>query len=171
MIELLGKAGRVIADFMGSPNIGANEEFLNRTKLKEEIFGFDTLASLLPYEYFDEASGLFKSAEGVGFVIETIPLVGGDENSQKELGGLLEEILEEGVSIQCLLLADHKVDHYLRNHAMIRASHGELYYEIMKQRAAYFRNTHLTCPRFFRFILSVSMKEEMTPSDKAWRIW
>ncbi len=104
MIDSLSKAGRRIAGFFGDPDLGIKESLLKRPEIKESVFSFDTLASILPYQSYDEESGLFINDDSLGFTIEMPPLVGGDETAQREFKGLFEEILEEGSSIQCLLL-------------------------------------------------------------------
>ncbi len=163
MIDLLSKMGQKISHFMGSPEMGAREKLRYDDSLHDQIFNFDNLSSMLGYEYVETCEKKGKdhtfivSRESVGFVIEAIPVVGGGLDMHKTISELVDELLEEGVSIQCLLLADHKVNDILKSHAKKRAPGGELFFELIKQRSLNFKNLKTNNLRDFRFIFSVSM--------------
>ncbi len=173
MIERLSKVGRKISSWMGSPDIGAHENLRDEESFYDQVFNFDHLSSFLRFEYADtfEKGGreypFFVSRGSVGFVVESSPIVGGGRDTQKIMLELVDEILEEGVSVQCLLLADHRINDYLKSHAKLRAQHGELFYEIIKQRSLNYRNQKSGSVRNFRFIFSLSIQGE--PSSELYK--
>ncbi len=169
MIDLLEQVGSRISRYFGSPNLESNKH----STRKEELFDLDTLSSLLDYESYDacelsgETHGLFLSKGSVGFTVECAPLVGGDNTAHRMILGLLDDILEESVSIQCLLFADHRIGPILQSHTKLREQHGELYHELIKQRAQFLVSSENVHPRYYRFIFSLSMPG--TPSAELYK--
>lgn len=166
LINRLYGIGQRISEFLGAPKIGTHEKLRFQQDIHNQVFEYDHIASLLGYEYVDkcELGGrqhtLFVSRKSVGFVVESSPIVGGSREIQKTISELLDEIIEEGVSVQCLLFADHKINRYLKSHAKVRAQNGDLFYEIIKQRSLHFKDLKSNRIRNFRFIFSVSMPGE-----------
>lgn len=169
MIDTISNFGQKISEYFGAPKIGTDAKFRERKNLRDFAFSYDHLSSLLGYEYVDtcERGGkdytLFVSRNSAGFVLEIVPVVGGGRDLEKTVSELFEELLEEGVSIQCLLLADQKVNSYLKSHAKARSKNGHLFFENMRQRALYFKDLKRNAIRNFRFIFSLSM--EGNPED------
>lgn len=75
----------------------------------EEMAEFHKLCDLLPYDSFDEQHELFFNQDSVGFVLETVPLVGASEEMQKEISNLFHHVLPDGSSLQVMLWADPHV--------------------------------------------------------------
>lgn len=173
MIESCSKVGRKIASFLGAPKIGTKESLRYDESLYHQVFHFDHISSILGYEYIQvmEQEGkeykFFVSKGSAGFVIELSPIIGGGVDLQKTLGELFDELIEEGVAIQCLLLADHKINDYLKSQAKARAMQGELFFEIIKQRALYFKKLKSNSVRNYRFIFSLSLQG--ATSDKLFK--
>lgn len=164
MIEILNTACKKISDALGMPEIGTRENLRHQESIHDQIFKFDHLSSMLGYEYVETCEKMGQdhtfivSRESVGFVIESIPIVGGSLDTHKTVLELIDELLEEGVSIQCLLWADHKINDILNYHAQKRVPNGELFFEMIRQRALNFSNLKTNSVRDFRFIFSVSMR-------------
>lgn len=147
MLQTLNKFGKKISSLFGEP-ISHDSDRGNWNP-----FSGDTLSAFLPWEAYDEASGLFFSKNSAGFTIEAIPLVGALESVQKEMQNIFQETLEEGESVQCLLWADHRIDSFLKKWAGARRE--EIYTQIAHKRAEYYLNSHHST-RMFRFFLSYS---------------
>src|SRR3984957_7604589 len=152
MLETLGKIGARLTHYFGDPEIGSLE--------KETLLSSMPLAKLLPYESYEEESGLFVNAHSLGFVIEAIPLVGGDQALQQVLETLFNELLEEGASIQCLLFADHRIDPFLQAWEEGRGLSSDILKQFVEKRAEFFRTAAHISPRLFRFIFSYSQTAE-----------
>jgi conjugal transfer ATP-binding protein TraC len=164
MITLLNASCKKISSFLGMPEMGIREDLRHQDSIHEQIFKFDHLSSMLGYEYVETCEKMGQdhtfivSRESVGFVIESIPIVGGSLDTHKTILELIDELLEEGVSIQCLLLADHKINDLFKYHVQKRAPNGELFFEMIRQRALNFSNLKTNSVRDFRFIFSVSLR-------------
>lgn len=81
----------------------ARRFFTQHTTWKDGLFPFQTY---IPYEQYDGEHDLYSYDHNIGFVCEIAPYPGIDENIQRDLQALLEELLPEGSSLQVLLLAD-----------------------------------------------------------------
>lgn len=96
------------------------------------------LAELLPYEAYDDTSGLFFNEDSVGFLLEASPLAGGIGESQlKVLSGLFTQGVKEGTGIQFNLYASPDVHSLLRDWVEAR-SEGGIYRTLAEKRMAYF---------------------------------
>lgn len=151
MIETLNKFGEKISHFFGEPDTGTFP------KRDHDFFELEPLSKLLPFEAYDEETGIFFSENSSGFVIEATPIIGSDQATEKEISSLFEEILEEGSSIQCLLLADHRISGFLSRWENARQGSGEVLEEIGKRRSDFYRSGN---SRMFRFILSYSQEKD-----------
>ena len=75
----------------------------------------------LNYERFDPKTGLFYQKDGsVGFVMESLPLVGNSEAMQKEISGWFQYTLPEKSCYQCLLYADPHVEDLKKTYIELR---------------------------------------------------
>ena len=83
----------------------------------EEVYH---LSDFLPYKWYDDETGLFISEKQIGFVLETVPLVGNSENMQKELSNIFTQILPEDSSIQTILYADKNIGKILDDYVHTR---------------------------------------------------
>lgn len=78
-------------------------------------FSITSFAQVLPFVAYEEEFGLFVNKNTIGFVIEVIPIAGGDSTILNELETFFEEDLEVDCSMQFLLLSDHQTEKRL-NH-------------------------------------------------------
>jgi conjugal transfer ATP-binding protein TraC len=157
MLDTFQQMGRKLTKWFGEPNFGLQSASLKEMERAQDIFSAQPLAQILPYEAYDEENGIFIGKNSLGFAIEAIPLVGGEEATQKEIASLFEEILEEDASIQCLLWADHRIDPFLNAWENSRRPMNEVYREMAQRRTGFLRKSKQTSPRLFRFILSYSI--------------
>ncbi|MFI5342791.1 MAG: type IV secretion system protein TraC [Chlamydiales bacterium] len=154
MLEQLQKIGHRLTNLFGGQNFNSGSP--HNSKLKESFAGHP-LASILPYEAYDEEFGIFVGKNSLGFAIEVVPLAGSEELHQKEINSLFEEILEEGASIQCLLFADHRIEPFMVNWKDPKKHVGEIFHEIAEKRSEYFKESKKVSPRLFRFIFSYTI--------------
>lgn len=134
MIDLsnygLVNIGKKISDFFNGIAMP------NERKLSD--FGeLHHLSDFLPYEWFDPETGLFISEKSVGFILETAPLVGNNENMQKELSNIFTQILPEDSSLQAIILADKNIDDILERYIQIRENSSEVMQALAYRRAEY----------------------------------
>lgn len=156
MFDLLNKLGTHIAGYFGDTDVGHSHLSLEDYNQKHGLFSSTPFTSLLPYEAFDEENNLFNNINSVGFTIEAIPIVGCGDTAYKMLSTLFEDLIEEEASIQCLLIADHRIDPFLTIWETACKSDNEQLHHLSKKRAEYFKTTNLITPRIFRFIISYS---------------
>jgi len=119
----------------------------------------DYFSDLLFYRLYDEEHKIYENKHSLGFVIEAIPLLGGSEETEKELSSLIREIGEEGCSIQCLSWADHRIDRFLELWASPRQKRNPIFSEITNKKIEFFRQESIdgeVPPRIFRFLFSYS---------------
>jgi len=155
MIEALSSLGKKLVGMFGDISIGIPDKS-NADAQKKSIFSATPFADALPYVAFDEECNLFINNDSCGFVIEAIPLVGGDSDAYKIINGLFQESFEEGSSIQCLLWADHRIDNFLNTWESARQG-NEMHASIAKHRVEFFKHQKFFAPRLFRFILSYTL--------------
>lgn len=159
MFENLG--AKILSEF------GLNE-FGDRKPLSEGIssigdyFKTHSLNQIFPYENYDKTHQLFINRSTVGFVLETIPLVGCTEASQSQLSGLFQYILPEHSNIQFLLLADPYIGKGLERWCEARYQQSELFSLLADKRKAFLsrlalkENEGITI-RNFRCLISVTI--------------
>jgi conjugal transfer ATP-binding protein TraC len=168
MLSSLSQFGNKLASFLGEPNSGIGD-FKTHQKKKEALFPIPPLSQLLIYNAYDEQNEIFLNNASMGFVIECIPLVGGDDSTYKILDSLFQETLDEGDSVQCLLWADHRTDHFLNRWKHSRIN-KEIYKEIAHNRAEFLKKNKKQAIRLFRCILSYSMPLSKDPQEDLKRI-
>ena len=157
MLDTLHKIGAKITQFLGDPDIGYSNLSLRDYTQRETVFSGVPFANVLPYEAFDEESGLFISEKSLGFAIEAMPLVGGDHATHKIISSLFTDLMEENSSIQFLLLADHRIDPFLDAWEAAREGSAEILQQLAKNRVRFFRETQEVTSRMFRCIISYSV--------------
>ena len=148
-INTISQAGHKLARLFGeksniNPEIGRFQDIINA----------DTMAKFLPFESFDIASGLFINQHSLGFAIEAMPVIGGDEHHQKLLASLFEDFFCENASMQFLLLADHRIQPFLNWWA--KGPEEGIYSEIAAQRSQHYQQGTIVA-RNFRFFVSYSL--------------
>jgi len=159
MIEALSKIGQKIA------HLTKTETPIDKTLLEEKIYkdSNNYFQKELPFREYDEASRLYIQENSKGFVLEISPLIGCNTFLEKELATLCADIGSEGDSIQCLLLADHRIDPQIKTWSLPREKRSGIYAKISERKKAFFQETirQDSCPppRDFRILFSYSSPE------------
>ena len=83
-------------------------------KLANEFLFPYGLSEMLPYRSFDPETQLFLNRSSVGFVLETLPLVGCGEEIPRQLTGIFQHALPLGSNLQCLLIASPHIGSWLK---------------------------------------------------------
>jgi conjugal transfer ATP-binding protein TraC len=165
MMNFMKDFGEKLLSFLGeNPNCGLKEE----GTLQEDASRFfenHSIYSLLPYSTYDSDKGLFYNKDGVGFILETYPLVGSSEEMQREISGLFQTTLPEGSNIQFMLWADPRVGDILKDWRSIRDNQGDALNKIAKSRESYLRSLVFeeakdSQVRNYRCIISYSQKNK-----------
>lgn len=139
-------------------------------KLANEFLVSHSLSELLPYRSFDPETQLFINCSSVGFVIETLPLVGCGDDIPRQLTGLFQHAFPSGSSLQCLLLASSRISSLLNTWEQARKGSPfngtlEILEELAKERATYMKELSQTHGvRTFRLILSYSLPSYLVQS-------
>jgi conjugal transfer ATP-binding protein TraC len=139
-------------------------------RLADEFLFSHSLSELLPYRSFDTETQLFMNRASVGFVIETLPLVGCGEDIPRQLTGLFQHAFPMGSNVQCLLLASSRIGSSLNTWEQARVGSplngdSEILEELAKERATYIRQLARGYGvRTFRLILSYSEPGSLTHS-------
>jgi conjugal transfer ATP-binding protein TraC len=108
---MLSDFGKKILSFFGDPEQSSSGGSYYNEALKG-LSQFYTLSAFLPYESYDETKQLFFNQDSLGFVIETLPLVGASEEMQREVSGLFQHVLPEESSLQIILWADPHIGEF-----------------------------------------------------------
>jgi conjugal transfer ATP-binding protein TraC len=122
-----------------------------------EFLRSHSLGALLPYRFFDTESQLFINQSSIGFVIETLPLVGCREEYPKQLTGLFQHALPLGSNLQVLLVASSRINPLLKTWENARRGNLEIIEELAKERCIHLRDlAQGKGLRTFRLIISYS---------------
>ncbi|MBX9620688.1 MAG: type IV secretion system protein TraC [Alphaproteobacteria bacterium] len=128
-------------------------------KLANEFLQTHSLSALLPYRSFDPETQLFLNRSSVGFVLETLPLVGCGEEVPRQLTGIFQHALPLGSNLQCLLIASPHIDSWLKTwegarQNLLHHERSEILKELAKERCFAFKNRPAI--RTFRLFISYS---------------
>jgi len=158
-------------------------------KTHSELCNTATLQNCLPYRAFDPGAQLFINRSSVGFVIETLPLVGCGDDIPRQLTGIFQHTLPMGSNLQCLLIASQRVGPWLKQWEDARQGRSDVLEELAKERARHFKSlAYGKGVRTFRLLLSysepttsvsfgdiLSLREQITTTLKGWglpvRVW
>ena len=123
-----------------------------------------SLSEILPYVSFDPQTQLFINQKSLGFIIETLPLVGCGEKMSRQLTGLFQHSLPLGSNLQCLLIASPRVESWIEAWERERGKGPSTAQELALERGKHFRSLAIGhnkfCVRNFRLILSYSEEEK-----------
>lgn len=149
-------------------------------RLANEFLCSYSLSELLPYRSFEPETQLFMNRTSVGFVIETLPLVGCGEDVPRQLTGLFQHAFPMGSNLQCLLLASSRIGASLNTWENARAGNplnggplnggplnggSEVLKELAKERSSHIKKLAMGHGvRTFRLILSYSQPNSAAPS-------
>jgi conjugal transfer ATP-binding protein TraC len=119
-----------------------------------------SLHSYFPYESYQD--GLYLNRSTVGFVLETLPIMGFTEESHSQLAGLFQYVLPEESNIQILLFADPYIGGALKTWKDARFSSSPMLHQMAESRVQAFYDlassqNRLLSARFFRVIISVTL--------------
>lgn len=138
-------------------------------KLANEFLLTHSLGEVLPYRSFDTQTQLFLNRSSVGFVLETLPLVGCKEEMPRQLTGIFQHALPLGSNLQCLLIASPHIDPWLKKWEQARRNlilnetslnevplngSSDVLSELAKERCLAFKNRPGI--RTFRLLISYS---------------
>lgn len=142
---------------------GQEESLVSFQDALKRAYPQERLSSFLPYDRFDPQTNLFFNQRSLGFVIETIPLVGCTEEMQREVSGLFKYLLPEGATFQCLLWSDPNLDSQFQKWEDLRSDKSPVLKTLAKKRVSFLKSLiqnplSSSSPRTFRIILSVSME-------------
>ncbi len=152
MASLLENLGTKLAGAFGEPNQGVSAH-------TDQESGFSlsesTLAGALRIQGYDPELGLFYSKSSRGFVIESLPLVGIEDSVEKEVMGYFQEVMQEGSSLQFLLIADHRVAPFFSSWQQAR--NEEIYRHVCERRCDFLKNHYPSGIRNYRLVVSYSV--------------
>ena len=158
MLEVLSKVGQKVADLIKIST--PIDPVLSEEKIYQESNNY--FQRELPFREWDHAYQLYIQENSKGFVLEVLPLLGCNPFLEKELSILCSEIGSEGDSIQCLLLADHRIQPQLKTWAVPRNLREGIYTKITEHKKTFFekylRSGECPPPRDFRILFSYSSK-------------
>ncbi|NGX50729.1 MAG: hypothetical protein K1060chlam2_00579 [Chlamydiae bacterium] len=121
--------------------------------------------SALPFRTYCSETQLYYNKNSRGFCIEVVPLIGSSDFLESELASLISDLGEEGDSIQCLLLADHRIAPLLKTWEEARKKQGGIFAKIASKKTQFFteglrEQTDCPPPRNFRFFFSYSSSKQ-----------
>ncbi|OJW46979.1 MAG: type-IV secretion system protein TraC [Alphaproteobacteria bacterium 41-28] len=159
-------------------------------KAANEFLTSHSLSEVLPYRSFDPETQLFLNHGGVGFVIESLPLVGCGDEIPRQLTGFFQHTLPLGSNLQCLLIASSRTGPWINRWEARRHKSSEVLQELAKERGAHLRKLSQGLGmRTFRLLLSysepkvsvgslesiLSLREQLVTTLKGWglpvKIW
>lgn len=95
-------------------------------------------SELLPYEYFDEKNNIFINKDNnLGFIFESRPIVGVNENLINQLSLLFDEFMPEGGYLQFLMIAGPDVESITKSWLQSYSGQNEILKNLSKNRADY----------------------------------
>jgi len=106
-------------------------------------------SDLLPYYAYE--GGVFHNQNSLGFVLETVPLVGAGEEIQHQLNGLIQHTLPAGSSLQILLMASPHLDSFYDHWQHLRQ--GDLFKTFAEERVKFLNQKEF---RNFRVLIAYS---------------
>jgi len=134
-------------------------------KSLSDLYNTVSLQHCLPYRSFEPGTQLFLNRSSMGFVIETLPLVGCGEDIPRQLTGLFQHAFPMGSNLQCLLLASSRIGPSLNAWEQTRIGSSEILEELAKERVSYMKNLVLGKGiRTFRLLLSYSIPSSLVQS-------
>lgn len=147
--------------------LGYSSSTLTDKLIEQETKGAVMLADYLSYRYFDSVSGLFFNEDGiVGFMLEIAPIVGSNNDLEKNLTLFVNRELPENVYLQFLLVAGHNIEDKLALWDYGRHNSGNVMLEqlteyrrqFLQEKAKDFGNNDGRMGRDFRIYVSYSSK-------------
>jgi len=161
---MLSQLGEKIAKAFGEQNLGVPSTSYFGPIVQSYGQQF-MMADLFLYDNYDEQRRLFHNQDSVGFVLETLPLIGASEEMQKEVSSLFQYILPEGSSLQVMLWADPHIGDLCDAWKYARVGQRPIIQKLAERRADFLRKMAFESPqspytlRNFRCVLSYSQPD------------
>lgn len=133
-----------LADFLGfksnaERSIDSSSAF--KKLLDSQTFSATPLSSLLPYQYFDDGSGIaFNENDTCGFWFEIHPIVGSNSDIEKNLTLFFNDELPEDSYLQFLIVASHDISRPFAIWENDRIHGGESLERLTKYRKWFIQN-------------------------------
>lgn len=162
MLATLGE--KILNFFQERQNYGVRGETSFHRNSIRQFFHHHRLEELLPYESYEPSQGLFYNRSSLGFVLETLPLVGCTEEMQREVSGLFQHTLPEGSNLQVMLWADPHIGSILEQWEAPRRSQQETLALLAQNRTTFLKDQVYNSQNFpytlrtFRCVLAYSQK-------------
>jgi len=161
---MLARLGEKIAKVFGEQDLGipANSYFESILEGYGRQF---MMADLFLYDSYDEQTQLFRNQDSIGFVLETLPLIGASEEMQKEVSSLFQYILPEGSSLQTILWADPHIGDLCDFWKEARRNQTPIIQKLAERRSEFLKNMAFNSPqspyvlRNFRCFLAYSQPD------------
>ncbi|MHB1910419.1 MAG: TraC family protein, partial [Nitrososphaerales archaeon] len=152
----------------------AGDTFSPSNRAASAFLQSHSLSKILPYLSYDPHSQLFYNPSSVGFVFETLPLVGADTSIERQLEGLFQHTLPQGSNLQVLLIASPRIEEQLQTWQSPRLKQGGVFQTLASKRIEFLRTLAIQSSlqssyrlRTFRVIVSYSQDgADLTPLEK-----
>lgn len=141
-------------------------------RMANEFLATHSLGEILPYRSFDPETQLFYNRESLGFVLETLPLVGCGDDVPRQLTGLFQHSFPQGSNLQCLLIASSRTGQTLENwekkrQALPSHMRSKVLQELASERISFLKeHSHGKGVRTYRLLLSYSQNVCSLPSTE-----
>ncbi len=161
---MLAALGEKLSKILGDNGKGIPEQSLFETTLSKYGQQY-VMADLFPYESYDESTHLFRNQGSIGFVLETLPLIGASEEMQKEISSLFQYILPEESSLQIILYADPHIGKLCESWQKARQTQTPVLKKLAQQRIDFLNCMAFASPHFpytlrnFRCFLAFSQAD------------
>lgn len=161
---MLSKLGEKIARAFGEQDLGIP----SRSYFEPMVEGYGRtlmMGDLFLYDSYDPQTQLFRNQDNIGFVLETLPLIGASEEMQKEVSSLFQYILPEESSMQVLLWADPHIGDLCDGWKAVRSEQKPIIQKLAERRAMFLKDMAFNSPqspyvlRNFRCFLSYTQPE------------
>lgn len=138
MQEYIQKVNNFINNLFSSKTIESEQKF-NSVNF-EDVLNYHTISSLLPYRLYDEKNDIYINENSCSFILELLPLVGGDAETSKLLTQLITDGLPEECYVSFFTWASPNVESFLDRWAEPREQVGNLYKKQAFERKKYLMN-------------------------------
>lgn len=162
--EMFNSIGQKISRLFGETDYGVKGHSYFE-QAYAHMASFYKLCDLFPYESFDETTQIFHNHDSLGFVIETLPLVGSSQEMQKEISNLFTMVLPDESSLQIMLWADPHISGRLESFLQTRKNAPIMLQSLAQKRVDYLKQFPFRSPfkpytlRNFRVFLAFSVKK------------
>lgn len=140
---MLGKLGNAVLKKFGFNDFAQEVYESEGVAQTNNYLKNHSLSQIFVYETYDESRELYINRRNVGFVFETDPLVGSDNNIDTQFASLFQTTLPELSNIQFLLIADPYIGNVLENYCQPRRQQSELFGFLAEKRKQYLENLSL----------------------------